>query len=149
MSSLCPYSYLRACLITEENALLLLTVLHTRDTACVAPCGVDSKGPVDVPPSLIKLNGLPGVLGRLTDRLTAFDHNLPVRLLGLVWTLHVLLVNVPLNLILAEAKGQIQFKCLVRILSTMWLLKARCVRIGGCSGATIRCAARILRPMVI
>ena len=106
MGRLCPHTHLRIGLITKEDALLLLTGLHARNATCIASCSVNSEGPIDVPPSLIELNCLPGILGRLADVLVAFDHDLPVRILGLlVRALHLLLlVHLPINLIFAEAE---------------------------------------------
>lgn len=128
-------------LVPEENALLLVA-LHTRDAARVAPCRVDCERSVDVTTSLVELDGLPGVLGRLADA-RSLHH-------GVVVHLSVVrrVLNVSLYLILTEPKRQVEFECLV-VLARGRLLKARLVGISGGSRATLGRAARVLRSMVI
>jgi len=42
--------------------------MHSRYPTYVAPRSVDSKRTIDISPGLVKLDSLPGVLGRLADR---------------------------------------------------------------------------------
>ena len=73
---------------------------------------------------MIKLNGLPGVLGSLTDARTLNYTLILLYVLGLVSiALHVLRMNVPLNLILAKPQWQIKFKGLV-VLTGLRFLEA-------------------------
>ena len=92
--------------------------MDPRDTTGVAIGSVDGKSAVDVTPCLVKLNGLPGVLGCLTNA-RAVNHLILLSVVGL----HILPLDVPLDLILAEAERQIEFKSLV-VLPRVWLLKA-------------------------
>lgn len=103
MSGLSPDSHLRASLIAKENALLLLVLgwVNPRNTASIALSSVNSKGAIDVTASLVKLNGLPSVLGRLTNASGSLDH---AALVLLSVAVHLLLLNVPLYLILTESK---------------------------------------------
>ena len=134
-------------LIAKEDALLLLitTWVYSRDPTRVTSSCIDSKCAIDIAPSLVELNRLPGVLGRLADSRATFDHDLTAWL-GLI---AVLLMHITLDLILAKAEGQIKFESLIRILSAMRLLKARCIRIHRVSRAAISCTSWILRPMVV
>lgn len=97
--------------------------MYSRYPTCIAPCRVDSKSPIDVSPGLIKLDSLPCVLGRLADRGTIVDaHNalvvylllllggLLLLLLVVIGNLLLLLVNVTLDLTLAESEGQVELK---------------------------------------
>lgn len=128
MGGLGPDSHFGTSLIAEENALLLLLVLlsrvHSRYAARITARSVYCKGSIDVASGLVKLNGLPGVFGGLTDDGTAFDDAL---VLLSVIDLHVLLMNVALDLILTEPQWKIQFKCLVCVLPALRLLKARLI----------------------
>lgn len=74
----------------------------------VALGSVDSEGAIDIASCLVELNRLPSILSSLADG-SSFDH---ARVL-LVSTLHVLPMNVPLNLILSEPKRKIELKGLI------------------------------------
>ena len=107
-----PDPHLVPRLIPQEDALLLLVTLHSRDATRVASRSIDRKSAIDIPSRLVKLDSLPRVLGRLADGLPALNHNGPVGILHLLLLLrlllvrlHILLLDVALNLILAEAEG--------------------------------------------
>ena len=99
--------------------------------------------PIDVSARLVELDGLPSILGRLADR-RALNHAWVV----LVSALHVLPVDVTLNLILTEPKGEIKLEGLI-VLARGRFLEAPLVLVRGCACPTLRCAPRILGAMVV
>ena len=99
-------------LIAEENALLGriggVSRVHARDTTRVRTSCVYRECTIDVTAGLIELDGLPGVFGGLTDARTLDYALVLLHVLPLVTiALHVLPMNVPLNLILAKPQWQI------------------------------------------
>ena len=127
--------------------------MNSRDTTVVASSRVDSKSAVDVTTSLIKLNCLPGVLGRLTyARVSTFDYSRALDLLC-VSALNALNRDVSLYLIFSEPKRKIQLKgsvvVAVVLLARLRLLEARLIRVCCCTGATLCRASGILRAVVI
>lgn len=133
-------------LVAQENALIgsVLVGVHARDPACVAVCSVNGKSAIDITPSLVELNSLPGVLGSLAD---ASRVNHVGLILGVA--LSILLVDVALDLILAESKGQVELEGMVVVLARLGLLKARLVRVCCVSRAALSRATRILGSMVV
>ena len=82
--------------------------MYARDSTRVRTSCVNSKCAIDVTASLIKLDGLPGVLGCLTDARTLNYTLVLLHVLGLVAiALHVLPMNVTLNLILTKPQWQV------------------------------------------
>ena len=88
-------------LIAKEDALLLLitTWVYSRDPTRVTSSCIDSKCAIDITPSLVELDRLPGVLGRLADSRATFDHDLTAWLVLIA----ILLMHITLDLILAKA----------------------------------------------
>lgn len=137
VGSLCPtHADFVTSLIAQEDALLLRLLLvargmHSGDRSRVAPCRTDSKCSIDIPARLVELNRLPGVFGRLTDGRAVFYANDGL-IVGVIWVhllvrIAVLLMNVSLNLTLAEAQRQIELERLISTLPALRLLKARCI----------------------
>ena len=86
---------------------------------------------------------MPGVLGGLANA-RAVNHGAALAII----LIHVLPIDVSLNLILAEPKRKVQFEGLI-ILPRLWLLKARLVGVCSSAGSAIGGAPWILRPMVV
>ena len=87
---------------------------------------------------------MPGILGSLTDARTLNDSLVLLHVLSLVTiALHVLAMNVPLNLILAKPQWQIEFKGLV-VLTGLRFLEARVVGVSRGTRATLCRPTRIL-----
>ena len=122
-----------ASLVAEENALLRSLVLlrmHARQSTSIASSSVDGKGAIDVTPCLVELDSLPGILGSLADARAVDDCTVTsVLSLGVVVRLHVLALNVSLDLILSESQGKIQLEGLI-VLPRLRFLKACLIRIG-------------------
>ena len=147
-----PHTDFVATGVTEENALLRRMVLlwmNAGKPAGIAAGSVDGEGAVDVTPSLVELDGLPGILCSLTDS-GSVDDGTVTRLcvLLLVTRLHLLALDVSLYLILSETQGQIQLEGLI-ILPRLRFLKACLVRVRRRPRATLSSAAWVLRAMII
>ena len=94
---------------------------------------------------MVELDGLPSILGSLADSWT-LDNTTSVCLC--CSSLHILVVYVSLDLILAKSKRKIKLKGIV-VLSRVRLLKARLIGVG-CGARTSLCrTSGILRPMII
>ena len=117
--------------------------VNSTQAAGVAAGRVDSESAVDVSARLIEFNSLPRVLCRLADPGALSDSGC----VGV--SLILLILNVTLHLVLAEAKWQVQLKSLI-ILPRRWLLKACLIRVGSIvASTTFGGAARILRALVV
>ena len=115
--------------------------MHTTEAAGIAPGSIDSERAVNVSASLIELDGLPRVLRRLADPGAIRGHSLTVCLV-------LLILNVPLDLILAESEGQIQLEGLI-ILPGLGLLETRLVAVRRVARASLSGAARVLRAVIV
>lgn len=109
MGSLSPDAYFLPGLIAQEDTLLGLVGcdrVHARDARSVACSCINRKSAIDIPSCLVELDGLPGVLGRLTDTWTFSDARL-VNSIARMWLIliGVLNVHITLDLILTEAQG--------------------------------------------
>jgi len=151
MSTMGPHAHLvitRAARVPHEDTLLGVIAggrVHSAETARVTTSCVDGKSTVDVSAGLIELDGLPSILGCLTDAWTSFSDSL---LLMLALCLGLLILNVTLDLILAETQRQVEFEGLI-ILSRLRLLKASLISVGCVARATFGGTAWVLRAMVV
>ena len=79
--------------------------MHTRDATCVRTCRVYRECAIDITTRLIELYSLPGILCGLTNARTLNNALVLWHVLGIVTiALHVLAMDVPLNLILTESQ---------------------------------------------
>ena len=144
---------------SEENALLgrlrhALILIHVRrGTTCVTDSWIDGiiycESSINVSACLVELNGLPCILGGLTDTRAIWDS----RHIGVLWLLLIWLslvlrmrLNVPFNLILSKSQWKIELKGIV--LTTLRLLEARCVGCC-CSGTSVSGPSWIGRVVIV
>ena len=113
--------------------------------ASVATCCVYGKSSVDVTTSLVEFYCLPSVLCGLANS-WALYYTISVCLC--LSGLHILVVNVSLDLILTKSKRKIKLKGIV-VLPRVRLLKARLIGVGSCAWTSLCRTSGILRPMII